>query len=256
LEIVNPLSEDQRFPRFSLLPGLLELTARLLHDAPLRFFEIGHVFEQAHPDPMEIAIISWLLLLPKKEEPAWRDGGFLEAKGDAQAFVRIVTGRHADAVTGALSGLHPGKTASLIVDGEDVANIGAVDPRLLAAYEIDAHVYYGTARLEDIPSYRLPTFQAQSRFPAVERDLSLILMPDIPVHEIVHAIHAGVNSVLRDIRVFDEYRGPQIGENRKSITVRVTLQRDDSTLTDEEAEEYVRGILASLRERVGAQIRS
>jgi phenylalanyl-tRNA synthetase beta chain len=256
VEILNPLSEDQRFPRFSLLPGLLELAARSQHHAPLRFFEIGHVFESADPDPLEIATAAWLLVLPKKEEQAWRDAGFLEHKGDSLAFVRAIAGHEADAVTGVFSGLHPGKTASLLVNGKNVARIGAVDPRLLAAYNIEGRAYCGFARMRDIPEYRIPAFRAPSRFPPIERDLALILSPEIPAHEIVHAIRAGMNGVLRDVRVFDEYRGPQIGENRKSVAVRIKLQRDDATLTDEEADAHVKAILASLRERVGAEIRS
>jgi phenylalanyl-tRNA synthetase beta chain len=256
VEIANPLSEDQRFLRFSLLPGLLDLTARSRRDCPLRLFEIGHVFESAQPDPLEIAMVAWLLFLPKADEPAWRDGGFLEHKGDTLACIRAITGMQGDAVIGALPGLHPGKTASLVVNGKGIATIGAIDPRLLAAYKIEGRAYCGFARMEEFPERRVPTFQAPSRFPAVERDLSLILSPEISAHDIAHAIRAGVNGVLRDVRVFDEYRGPQIGENRKSIAVRVKLQRDDATLTDAEADAHIASILASLHQRVGAEIRS
>jgi phenylalanyl-tRNA synthetase beta chain len=256
LEISNPLSEDQRFMRFSLLHGLLELAARHQHNAPLRFFEIGHVFEHAIPNPFEIETVAWLLVLPKNEEPIWRDSGFLEHKGDTLAFIRAVSGYEADAVTSAFPSLHPGKTASLLVNGKDVASIGAVDPRLLAAYAIGNRVYCGFAYPHDMPTYRLPKWNAPSRFPAVERDIALILAPDTPAREVIHAIREGTNGVLRDVRVFDEYRGPQIGEDRKSLTVRVKLQRHDATLTDEEADTHIKQILASLRERVGAQIRS
>jgi phenylalanyl-tRNA synthetase beta chain len=256
VEIMNPLSEDQRFLRFSLLPGLLTLAARHQHDAPLRFFEIGHVFERAAAVPMETPMVAWMLVAPLAQEPLWRDSGFLEFKGDSMAALRSITGRKADAVTTRSNGLHPGKTASLLIEGKDAATIGAVDPRLLAAYEVNARVYVGLARMGDVPAYSLPRFEAPSRFPVVERDLALIVDPDIPAHEIVHAITAGGNGVLRDVAVFDEYRGPQVGENRKSIAVRVTLGRADATLTDSEADACIAQILVSLRERVGAQIRS
>lgn len=255
VEIRNPLSEDQRFLRFSLLPGLLDIAARRRHDAALRLFEIGHVFEGAE-EALEIEMLTWLLLLPKKEEESWHDGGFLEFKGDSLALLRAVTGRETDTLTAAHAGLHPGKTASLIVGGKDVAVIGAIDPRLLAAYDIDARAYCGFAQMGDIPTYELPPFRPPSRFPAVARDLALVLAPEIPAHEVVHAISRGADGVLRDVQVFDEYRGPQIGEGRKSLTVRVTLQRDDATLTDEEADAHVQRILNALSEGVGAHIRS
>ncbi|HEY0798956.1 MAG TPA: phenylalanine--tRNA ligase subunit beta [Candidatus Baltobacteraceae bacterium] len=256
VEIMNPLSEDQRFLRFSLLPGLLALAARHQHAAPLRFFEIGHVFERGTAAPMETATVAWIYVAPSLPEPAWRDTGFLEFKGDALAAVRTITGRDADAVTSQYHGLHPGKTAALLVDGKDIAYIGAVDPRVLTVYDIEARVYAGIARLHDVPAYALPRFAAPSRFPTIERDLALLVGPEIPAHEIVHAIRAGGDGVLRDVAVFDEYRGPQIAEDRKSIAVRVTLGRADATLTDSEADACIAQILASLSERVGARIRS
>jgi phenylalanyl-tRNA synthetase beta chain len=253
VEVRNPLSEDQRFLRFSLLPGLLALAARYEGGEELRLFEIGHVFEG--DEPFETPMVAWLLAAPRIEEPAWRDSGFLQFKGDSSAFVHALTGRQAVAVDGTSAGLHPGRTATLLVDGRDLARIGAVDPRLLAEYEIEARVYAGFMRLADIPAYQIPKFRPASRFPAVERDLALIVGPDVPAMDIEHAIRAGGDGVLAGVHVFDEYRGPQIEADKKSVAVRVVLQRDDATLTDVEADAYIKTILASLEERCGARIR-
>jgi phenylalanyl-tRNA synthetase beta chain len=78
----------------------------------------------------------------------------------------------------------------------------------------------------------------------------------MPAMEIEHAVRAGGNGVIADVRVFDEYRGPQIEDGKKSIAVRVTLQRPDATLTDAESDTYVAAILTSLAERCGAKIRN
>lgn len=258
VEIRNPLSEDQRFMRFSLVPGLLSLAARHQSRAPLRLFEIGHVFERsgsADVGEFEIPMTAWLYMALKRDEPEWRDSGFLAFKGDTMAIVRALCGRDGDTVTASAGMLHPGKTASVIVDGCDVASIGALDPRLLAAYEVDRPVYVGLMRMSDLPAYRVPQYRAQSRYPAVERDLALIVAPDVPAHELVHEIRAGADGIARSVRVFDEYRGPQVGEGRKSLTVRIILQRDDATLTDAEVDGHVGRILAALRERFGAEIR-
>jgi len=255
LEIVNPLSEDQRFLRFSLVPALLELAAKYGDAAELRIFELGHVFERSAPHPFEIPMLAWLFVGERKAEPAWKDSGFLIFKGEAMALVRTISGRKADAVTTKAPALHPGKTASLIVDGHDVATIGAVDPRLLAAYEIQRPVYLGLARTADVPAYRIARYRAPSRYPSVERDLALVVAPDVPAHEIEHAIRAASDGFVKNVHVFDEYRGPQVGEDRKSLAVRLRFQRDDGTLTDGEVEARIATILSSLRERVGAHIR-
>ncbi len=254
VEIQNPLSEDQRYLRFSLVPSLLALVGRYESSVPLRFFEIGHVFFGS-PEPLETAMAVWLLALAKRPaEPTWRDGGFLEFKAESLAIVRALAGRDADTVTSAMPELHPGKAAALLV-GEDVVTFGAVDPRLLAVYAIESDVYVAAMRMSDLPAYRPPQYVAPSRFPAIERDLALVVAPEVPALDIQHAVRAGADGVIADVRVFDEYRGPQVESGKKSIAVRVVLQRRDATLTDAEAERHVAAILASLRERCGAKIR-
>jgi phenylalanyl-tRNA synthetase beta chain len=263
IEIVNPLSEDQRYMRFSLLPALLALVARFEGEQALRLFEIGHVFfEMGVPvteldaAAFETGMVAWILAKPKVDEPAWRDGGFLEFKSDSLAIVRALAGRNAEAVTGQELELHPGKTASLLVDGKDVATIGAVDPRLLAAYEIAGSVYAGLARVHDLPAHRVPRYVAPSRYPAVERDLAIVVAPEIPAMDIERAVRLGADGVVAEVRVFDEYRGPQVEAGKKSIAVRVLLQRNDTTLTDAEADRHIEGILHSLEERCGARLRT
>jgi phenylalanyl-tRNA synthetase beta chain len=252
--ILNPLSEDQRYLRFSLLPALLELAAKYARDDAYRVFEIGHVFE-GDPEPLETPGVAWLLALPQSGEPAWRDGGFLTFKGESLAFVRALAGRDAEVVSTAQPGWHPGKSAALLVDGKDVAVIGAVDPRLLAAFEIEVRVYAGWMRMADLPAYRAPRYKPASKYPTVARDLALIVGPEIPALDIEYAVRAGRDGAIADVRVFDEYRGPQIEAGKKSIAVRIVLQRDDATLTDAEADGHIAAILASLRERCGARIR-
>ncbi|MGP6189950.1 MAG: phenylalanine--tRNA ligase subunit beta [Vulcanimicrobiaceae bacterium] len=254
-EIRNPLSEDQRFMRFSLLPGLLALAARYESSAPeLRYFELGHVFVDG-PQPLENAEAAWLLIAPRTEAPPWRDDGFLTFKGESLALVRALAGRDTETMVGSLSSLHPGKTAQLAIEGVSVATIGAVDPRLVASYELAGYAYAGVLRLADLPAYRVPRYKAPSRFPPVARDLALVVAPEVPAREIESAVRAGGNGVIADVRVFDEYRGPQVEGGKKSIAVRVVLQRADATLTDAEADKHVAAILDVLRERYGARLR-
>ncbi len=253
VEIRNPLSEEQRYLRFSLIPGLLAHAAAYAVEGPLRTFEVGHVFEGV--EPSETTMLAWLAALARSDEPTWRDDGFSTFKGEASALVHTLTGRDCDALSSSLPGLHPGKTATLRIDGTDVATIGAVDPRLLAGFGIDRRVYIGSLRLADLPAYRMPHYAAPSKYPPVARDLAVIVAPDVPAIDIEDAVRAGADGAVASVRVFDEYRGPQVGEGKKSLAVRVTLQRFDGTLTDAEADAYVASILASLRERCRAILR-
>ena len=254
VEIRNPLSEDQRYLRFSLVPGLLAIAARYASAGPLRLFEIGHVFEGA--ESYETAGVAWLALLPKREEPAWRDSGFLQFKGESEALLRELCGRAPEAVSATSPGWHPGKTAALLVGDRDAAIVGALDPRLVGAYDIDARVYAGWMRIADLPAYAVPRYSAPSKYPPIARDLALIVAPDVAAKDIEHAIRAGANGEIASVRVFDEYRGAQVGDDKKSLAVRVVLQRSDSTLTDADADRQIAAILRSLEERCGATLRA
>ncbi len=255
VEITNPLSEDQRYLRFSLVPGLVALAAKFFREGAYRTFEIGHVFADA-TEIMETAGVAWLLALPRIDEPVWRDVGFQHFKGESLALARELCGVHAETVTTTLPGWHPGKTASLVANGNDLATIGALDPRLIAAAGIDARVYAGWMRLADLPAYRVPTYRAPSRFPAIARDLALVVGADVPATAVEHAIRVGDGNGVANVSFFDEYRGPQVAPSHKSLGVRVTLQRHDATLTDTDADAYVAAILERLRERCGATIRA
>jgi phenylalanyl-tRNA synthetase beta chain len=261
VEIVNPLSEDQRYMRFSLLPGFLALVKRFEGEEPLRYFEIGHVFH-GEVAPMgsapstETAQAAWLLATPKRPgEPDWRDAGFALFKGEAVAVVRALTGIEPDGAVARRDELHPGKSASLRAGEADVVAIGAVDPRLLAEYGIESDVYFGVLDVAAVPAYSVPRFAAPSRFPALERDLALLVSPDVGAGDIERAVRAAANGLLADVRVFDEYRGPQIEAGKKSLAVRVVLQSHAATLTDAEAETQVGAILSALEDRCGAKIR-
>jgi phenylalanyl-tRNA synthetase beta chain len=256
VEITNPLSEDQRFMRFSLIPAILELAARRLHDLPLRVFELGHVFGAASPQPQETALLVWSLIAKRRDEPPWQDAGFLVFKGESEAIVRAVTGLDPRAVPEATAELHPGKTAALVANGMTVAHAGALDPRLCAAFDVAANVYVGIMPLASLPAYNIPKYVAPSRFPGVLRDLALVVPPHVTAAEIEGTIRATLDGVARDVRVFDEYRGPQIGENKKSLAVRLLLQRDDATMTDAEADGRIAGVLETLKERLGATMRT
>jgi phenylalanyl-tRNA synthetase beta chain len=258
VEVENPLSEDQRWLRFSLLPGLLAIAARRRGAATLRLFEIGHVFRRGDaPDapPVETAMCAFLAVEPERDEPAWRDSAFLELSGDASALLRSLTGRAPEPARTAAPELHPGKTAALRLEGRDVVVAGALNPKLAAAFDVGGNVYAGLFKLEDIPACVLPTYTAPSRFPPIERDLAVVVAPEIGAAQLSGAVRASGGTLVREVRVFDEYRGPQVGEGLKSVAVRIVLQRTDATLTDADADAQMELVLASLK-RLGATIRS
>ncbi|MGD0475778.1 MAG: phenylalanine--tRNA ligase subunit beta [Candidatus Velthaea sp.] len=255
VEIRNPLSEDQRWMRFSILPALLEHAARERALRPLRTFEIGHVFADEPAAPREINVLTTLATTrPVAGQPAWRDAAFLAASADVRALVRTITGSDARLERGTMSGLHPGKTARILAAGTAVGYVGSVDPRLLRAVDIGDDAVCAVVFIDDLPPHRVHPYRPLSRYPAIERDLAIVVDPRVSAADIQATIRAST-PLARSVEVFDEYRGPQIGASKKSLAVRVVLQRDDTTLTDGEADAILQLALSELGAAHGATLR-
>ncbi|GAC1533008.1 MAG: phenylalanine--tRNA ligase subunit beta [Candidatus Velthaea sp.] len=255
VEITNPLSEDQRWMRFSLLPALLAHAQRERAVRPLYTFEIGHVFADDAAAPRETNVVTLLATTKRSsEQPAWRDTAFLAAKSDVLALVRAITGIDATVERATAPGLHPGKTAQITIAESNAGFVGAVDPRLLRAYGIEDDAVAAVIYIDALPPSVVRSYVPLSKYPPVERDLALIVDPAAAAGAIVAAVRA--ERLVRKVDVFDEYRGPQIGAGKKSLALRVSLQRDDATLTDADADAAITAIVATLTQRFGATLRA
>ncbi|HEX3465138.1 MAG TPA: phenylalanine--tRNA ligase subunit beta [Candidatus Elarobacter sp.] len=241
VEIVNPLSEDQRWMRFSLAPALLEFAARDRALRPYLRFELGHVFGH-RAQPVETVQLTAL--------HAGGESAFGRLKSDMLALLRRITGTDARVERGAMPGLHPGKTAAMRVGETVVGYVGVVDPRLARAYDVADTTALATVFVEALPPRVTPKYVAPSKFPAVDRDLAVVVDLDVLAGDLTDAVRE--EPLVRSATVFDEYRGPQVGEGKKSLALRIVLQSDEKTLTDEDADAAMQRIVAALRERFGA----
>lgn len=252
VEIINPLSDDQRYLRYAMLHAHLGLVARD-RVRPYRTFEIGHVFSAGKPDPHERNVATIVAATTRADEPAWRSTPFAALAADVLAAVRALTGLPAELERTNALHLHPGKTAAILVAGTRVGVVGVVDPRLLRGYDIGDDVVAAVIDIATLPAHAIRPFVAPSRFPAVERDLALVLATGISAADVLRAVRAHPD--VRGATVFDEYRGAQIDVAKKSLAVRISLQRDDATLTDTIAEAAVAAIVAGLHAQFGATLR-
>jgi phenylalanyl-tRNA synthetase beta chain len=246
VEITNPLSEDQRWMRFSLVPALLEFAARDRAVRPYRVFELGHVFAEAQPEPQERVELTALRV---DRIPA-----FGQLKSDVVALLRAITGVEPEVERGTHPSLHPGKTAALRIGETVVAYVGYVDPRLARIYDVPDDAALATVFVEALPARTVPQYVEPSKFPPVDRDLAVVVGLDVLAGDLARAVRG--EPLVRSADVFDEYRGPQIGEGKKSLALRIVLQSDATTLTDEEADAALSRVVATLRERFGATPRT
>jgi phenylalanyl-tRNA synthetase beta chain len=161
--------------------------------------------------------------------------------------VRAVTGIDARLEGATAAGLHPGKTARIMAGETHVGFVGTLDPRLLRAHELTDDAVAAVLFIDALPAHVVPRYRPLSKFPALERDLAVIVDAALPAVEIEATI-AATTPLARSVDVFDEYRGPQIGAGKKSLAVRIVLQHDDGTLTDADAETVMAQIVGALRE--------
>ena len=246
VQITNPLSEDQRFLRFSLAPALLGFAARDRAVRPYRVFELGHVFAGGNPEPFETTQLTAL--------HAGGESAFARLKSDVLALLRRITGTDAHVERGTFASLHPGKTAALRCGDAVVGYVGVVDPRLARAYDVADTTALATVFVDALPPHVTPKYVPPSKFPAVDRDLAVVVPLDVLAGDLVDAVRT--DPLVRGATVFDEYRGPQVGERKKSLALRIVLQSDEKTLTDEDADAAMARIVATLRERFGAEPRA
>jgi phenylalanyl-tRNA synthetase beta chain len=255
VQIANPLSEDQRFMRFSLAPALLEFAARDRAVRPYRVFELGHVFAnnsdgQPSARPSEPLETVQLTALHAGDDPSTSSGPFGRLKSDVLALLRRITGADARVERGTFASLHPGKTAALRAGDAIVGYVGVVDPRLARAYDVADTTALATLFVDKLPPHVMPKYVPPSKFPPVDRDLAVLVPLDVLAGDLADTVRS--EPLARSATVFDEYRGPQVGEGKKSLALRIVLQSDEKTLTDEDADAALARIVAALRERFGA----
>jgi phenylalanyl-tRNA synthetase beta chain len=253
VEVRNPLSEEQRFLRDSLLPGLLRYFAE--HPAA-RVFEIGDLFRLERRNIVETKALAFGFVSSEAARERWQDEAFLRIKGDAEALLQRLTGRVADASRGTEFAFHPGKTARLSIDSRDVGAVGCVDPRVSAAFGVQGGAYLCLIAPAALPSYEIPRYRPPSKFPSTYRDLAVVVDRELSAKEIQRAVGNALGTICTEARVFDEYRGPQVAEGKKSVALRITLQRFDATLTDEEADAAIASVVHALKTEFGATVRT
>ena len=152
---------------------------------------------------------------------------------------------------------HPGRCAKVSIDGVDVGVMGQVHPLAAANYGIDTDVYCAEIDFTKLFDMQLPdaTYTPLPKYPTVSRDLSLVCSEDVTVAQAEAVITAAAGKLLRDVKLFDIYRGPGVPEGKKSMAFSLELRADDRTLTDTDSEAVVTKVLAALKEKLDAALR-
>jgi phenylalanyl-tRNA synthetase beta chain len=269
LSIKNPLSEEQGIMRTTLLPGLLDTVKRNINkrNKNLKFFELGKVyFSAGFPKQNRLPVEKWVLsaVSTGKKEKSWAYGteeyDFYYLKGVVENLLTDLGYAEDDCVfeaVGDLPGLHPGRTALLKVLGQEVGVVGEVHPQVLEKYEIEQKVTMFKLEIANLSAEKAiqKVFVPITKYPSVTRDLALLIPEEIKTAEVAALIRKQGHDWLKEVRLFDLYRGEQIQQGYKSLAFSLTWQAADRTLTDEEVNILHQKMEEALQEEFGAGLR-
>jgi phenylalanyl-tRNA synthetase beta chain len=256
--LANPISSDMGVMRTTLWPGLIRAAVYNANrqQSRIRLFETGLVFiaerHRVH-QPKMIGAIAVGPIVPEQWGQPARTVDFYDVKGDVESLLAL-SGRAIEFTADTHPALHPGQTASIVCSGERIGMVGALHPALASEFKLPGAVLF-ELRLESISTGTLPKFKALSRFPAVRRDLSLVVPGAVSAGAIRACVeHAGVEE-LENLELFDVYIGEGIDSGMKSISLALTFQSRSRTLGDTEVNTALGVILDSLSENLGAALR-
>ncbi len=264
-ELMWPMTVDRSVLRQNMVAGILDTVAYNVarKNKDLALYEIGKVFEQTgNPQeelPIEINSFAFALtgLVSEKDfQTPTVPVDFFYAKGILEALFDRLGLKVEYTATQALAGMHPGRTATISLDGQVVGFVGQVHPVTAKDYNIP-ETYVAEINLTAIEQVMQPAkpFVEITKFPAVTRDIALLLKAEISHKEVVAAIEAAGVKRLTDIKLFDVFSGEKLGLGMKSMAYTLTFQNPEDTLEDEEVARYMEKIQKSLEETIGAEVR-
>jgi phenylalanyl-tRNA synthetase beta chain len=237
----------------------MALESNLRHEENgVRLFELGRIYHQRKGDlPSEPEILCGVLT-GSRFEPSWRGGNesldFYDAKGVIEGLFGQL-GLEFGFESGSDESLHPFKQAAVVAEGKRLGVVGELHPKVADAFELPGEVYLFevdvTALLPFTLGHRM--FQPISRFPAVVRDMALVVdagVTNAPVQKIMRSF-----PLVTDVALFDLYSGEQLPTGKKSLAYRITYQSPQHTLTDDEVNKVQKQILDKLAKELGASLR-
>jgi len=260
LRVLRPMTAEQEYLRPNLRANLLvALEANRRHEeGGIRLFELGRVYHRRPNDlPDEPEMLCALLAGPRFDQ-SWHGGNgpvdFFDAKGVVEGLLSRL-GIEADFKQGSDESLNPAQQAAVVVGGKRVGVVGELHRKVTDAFDLAEKVYLLEINLAGLLPFTLEhkLFQPISRFPAVVRDIALVVDAGV-THRQVTDIISGF-PLVRRVALFDLYTGGKLTAGKKSLAYRITFQSPSQTLTDEAANKVQQKIIDKLAKELGATLR-
>jgi phenylalanyl-tRNA synthetase beta chain len=261
LVLSNPISSEMSVMRASLWPGLVNAAAANMarQQERVRLFEISKSFHGSLGAHQEVVRIAGLVSGPVHPEQ-WgvkaQNVDFYDVKADVEALLSLLTTddkfrfeatQHA--------ALQPGQTANVFRGEEIVGIVGKLHPQIAKAFDLKRAVYLFELDAKKTLKSSAPTATLISKFPAIRRDIAVIVDDNISADDLVNVVTAAAPDLIQDIRIFDIYKGENIEAGRKSVAIGLILQETSRTLTDDDADLVLAAAVKKLEDDFAAVLR-
>ena len=252
----NPMSSQASVMRSTLMGGLVDSLRFNLNrqQTRVRLFEVGRCFRKCGEDyhqPERIAGLAYGATYAEQWGAPPRQIDYYDVKGDLEALcvasMRFTGARH--------PGLHPGRSARIEINGEPAGWLGELHPKLLQKYDLSSAPVLFELELAPLLAGSVPVFAETSKFPAVRRDIAVIVPDAARAQSLIDAMSAARPACVKEIALFDVYRGAGIADSKKSLAFRVVMQDTEKTLTEEEISEAVARLTNVLTANFDAHLR-
>lgn len=267
--LANPLSAEMSVMRTSIWPGLVKSLIYNVNrqQTQVRLFESGLCFSQS---PNQTGLVFDSISQIKKlagvacgarQNENWSNDAqtvdFFDVKGDIESVLAL-TGQVEtfEFVAEAHPALHAGQSAAIQKDGETVGYLGLLDPRVQQHLDIRFPIFLFELTVGSVIAKKLAHSEPMSRFPEVRRDIAVIVDLDATAAELRRCITTAATNTLKNLKLFDVYQGKGIDPNRKSLAMGLTFRHASRTLKDDEIDDAVEKIVASLEAQFGASLRN
>ncbi|HMM21170.1 MAG TPA: phenylalanine--tRNA ligase subunit beta [Selenomonadales bacterium] len=266
IPIMNPITDEFPELRTTLMGGVLQTVAANLarKNDDLAIYELSSVYRPAGLPLTELPAEPLMLcgaLCGKRFEPAWnqlRDAvDFYDIKGAVEELLAKLGIAGYEVRAGEYLAMHPGKTALFVKEGEILGAAGELHPGVQDAFGLSRKVYLFELDFERLVHHAalISRYRQLPKFPAISRDLAIILPETVPAAAVSEAIREAGGELLADVRLFDVYTGDPVPPGARSLAYSLTFRSAGRTLTDDEVEEHHRAIVAYLDNKLGAKLR-
>ncbi|MDA1107710.1 MAG: phenylalanine--tRNA ligase subunit beta [Proteobacteria bacterium] len=260
IALANPISAEMSVMRTTLWCGLLatlrynqnrQQTRQRLFESGLRFTRQDNEIKQKR----SIAGIVTGSPCPEQWGLPQQGVDFYDIKGDVEALLGLGGLGDCHFEASAHPALHPGQSARILRQGEVLGWVGALHPALSRTLGLDQAAYVFELSLDLLEQARVPAFREVSKFPAIRRDIAIVVEEGVSAAQVLACVTQAAEDYLRDLQLFDVYRGKGVDSGRKSIALGLTLQAASRTLTDEDVAGIIERVVGTLKQQLDATLR-